>query len=121
MKLYTSGVKVHKLGSPQDVVVRQYLVKESEKEVTKTKFMVMLVSNIIPFNNENDSKEWHQKVKKVWSNYLGLEYGVEIPEFSDKETQMIDHYKTKVKHLKPVLKKDAKGQFVVHGLNSLKD
>ena len=83
--------------------------------------MAMLVSNVIPFNEENAAREWSSKVRKVFSTYMGLEYGVELPEFTDKETQMIEHYEKKVKHLKPKLKRDAKGRFSVTGLDSLKD
>lgn len=121
MKIYTSGLKVHKLGSPQDRIVRSYLVKESEKEVAKTQLLAMMVSNVIPFNNETASTEWQGRVKKIWNKYIGLEYGLEVPEFSDKETQMIDHYKNHVKHLKPVLTKTKAGGFVVTGLDSLKE
>lgn len=121
MKLYTSGVKMHKLGSPQDRVIRQYLVKESDKEIAKTQLMAMLVSNSIPFANESASREWADRVKKVFSSYMGLEYGIEIPEFSNKETEMIEHYQKKVKHLKPKLHRDKKGRFTVSGLDSLKD
>lgn len=83
--------------------------------------MAMLVTNIIPFNNENDSREWSGKVKKVFTGLISLEYGVEMPEFSDKEAQMIDHYEKRVKHLRPKLKRDAKGKFSVTGLESLND
>ncbi len=116
-----AGIKVHKLGSPQDRVLRQYLVKENEKEISKTQLMAMLVTNSIPFNNANDAREWNSKVKQVFSTFMSLEYGVELPEFSDKETQMIEQYTKKVKHLKPKLTKDKKGGFVVTGLDSLKD
>lgn len=121
MKLYTSGIKLHKLGSSQDKIVRSYLVKESEKEIAKTRLLAMMVSNVIPFNSETASKEWQGQIKKIWTEYLGLEYGIEIPEFSDKETKMIDHYKNQIKHLKPVLRQTKTGGFTVTGLDSLKE
>lgn len=121
MKLYTSGIKVHKLGSPQDRVIRQYLVKVSEKEIAKTQLMAMLVSNSISFATESSAREWTDRVRKVFTNIMGLEYGIEVPEFSDVESKMIKEYQTKVKHLKPKLKRDAKGRFTVTGLDSMKE
>lgn len=121
MKLYTSGVKLHRLGSPQDRVLRSYLLKESQKEVAKTQLLAMMVTNSIQFQDASAASDWHGKVKKIWNGYLGLEYGIEMPEFSDKETQMIEHYSKKIKHLKPKLVKGDKGQFVVTGLESMKE
>jgi hypothetical protein len=81
----------------------------------------MLVTNSRQFNDQSAANDWHDKVKKVWNGYLGLEYGIEIPEHTDKEVQMIEHYNNKVKHLKPKLTKGEKGQFIVTGLESMKE
>src|SRR5437763_14744037 len=99
MKLYTSGVKLPKLGSPQDRVIRNYLLKETQKEVAKTQLLAMLVTNSIQFKDASSASDWHDKVKRIWNGYLGLEYGIEIPEHTDKEIQMIEHYNKKIKHL----------------------
>lgn len=121
MKLYTSGVKLPRLGSAQDRVIRSYLLKESQKEVAKTQLLAMLVTNSIQFQDASAASDWHGKVKKIWNGYLGLEYGIEIPEHTDKEVQMIEHYSQKIKHLKPKLTKGDKGRYVVTGLDSMRE
>jgi hypothetical protein len=121
MKLYTSGVKLPKLGSPQDRVLRNYLLKESQKEVAKTQLLAMMVANVVQFSDNGAARDWNDRVKKIWNGYLGLEYGLEIPEHTDQEVKMIEHYSKKVKHLKPKLTKGDKGQFIVTGLDALKE
>jgi hypothetical protein len=118
MKLYTSGIKPHKLGSPQDRVIRKYLVSESEKEAAKTHLLALLVANSIPFTDAGASRDWETKIKKIWTTYLGLEYGVHVPEHDEKELDMMAYYNKYVKNLKPVLDATKNG-LRVSGLSGL--
>jgi hypothetical protein len=101
--------------------LRQYLSKESEKEALKTNLLAMLVTNSVPFTDQNAAREWEQKIRKIYITYLGLEHGIEIPEHSDEEVKMMKYYKDKVQKLKPKLNKNSNGNFVVSGLDSLKE
>ena len=120
MDLHLSGIKVPKLGSVQDRVYRQFLDRKTKKEVTKNKLMALLVANVVPFESNEGRDSWSSQVRKVWTMYLGLEYGVEIPESSEDERKLIEYYNTKIKTLKPILKSE-KGRLVVEGLDSLKE
>lgn len=118
MKLYTSGIKPHKLGSPQDRVIRKYLVSESEKESAKTHLLALLVANSIPFTDANASREWESKIKKIWTSYLGLEYGVTTPDNTSEEIDLMEYYNNNIRHLRPKLGATKEG-LVVSGLKGL--
>jgi hypothetical protein len=119
MKIHMSGMKVPKLGSSQDIVYRQYLTKESHKEAKKNQLLALLVTNSISFDSSQEYQKWAERVKKVWTSYLGLEYGMEIPEHDEKETEMMNYYANRVKNLKAKLTVTKDGKPVVSGLDSL--
>lgn len=118
MKLHLSGVKVPKLGSLQDKVYRQYLTKESQLGVEKTKFTMLQTLTNPTFDDTGKARDWHSKIKKAWANYLSLEFNVDIPENTEKELQMMEYYENVVKHLKPKLERSGKG-LAVKGLSDL--
>lgn len=118
-RLHLSGIKVPKLGSPQDKIFRQYLIKESERASAKVNLLGLLVANSIPFNDAAASQEWESKVKRIWNNYLALEYGLELPPDKEKELEMQEFYLKKVKALKPKLSRDTDGRLLVSGLDDL--
>jgi hypothetical protein len=120
MKLHLSGVKVPKLGSLQDRVYRDYMTRESQLEAEKMTFIMMQTMMIPTFDNQGKAREWSEKVKRVWSNYLALQYGLEISEHTEKELQMMEYYQSVVKHLKPTLEKNKDGNYNVKGLDQLK-
>ncbi len=110
------------MGSAQDRVLRNFLVKESEKEVIKTHLLALLVTNSVPFGEDtNAGREWETKIRKLFTTYNGLEYGIEIPENTEKELEVIKFYNGVIKNLKPVLNKSKDGRFVVSGLDSLRE
>jgi hypothetical protein len=83
--------------------------------------LALLVTNCIPFSDNEKAKEWEQKIRKLFTSFLELEYGIKLPEHTEKELNMLKFYQDKVKGLKPILKVTEKGKFVVSGLDSLKD
>lgn len=109
MKLYTNGIKLPKLGSVEDRVIRQFLTKESEKESKKTQLLALIAVQALPSKDD--------QVKKVWSKYLELEYGVEIPEHTEQELDMMKYYEGVVKHIKPKLSMK-NGKMFVSGFES---
>jgi hypothetical protein len=121
VKMHMSGIAVPKLGSYQDKVFREYLTKDSEKETKKTQLLALLVSNSVTFHEEAAGREWSARVRKIWNEYVGLEYGVEIPEQSNKEMLMMDYYQKTVKKMKPRLSSSKNGGLTVSGLDALKD
>lgn len=118
MKLHLSGVKVPKLDSLRDKVYRQYLTKESQLEAEKMKFVMMATMTTPVFDDAGKAREWSEKVRKTWSTFLSLQYGLEVSEHNEKEIQMLEYYESVVKHLKPTLEKTTKG-YNVRGLEAL--
>jgi hypothetical protein len=119
MELHLSGVKVPKLGSLHDRVYREYMTKKSQLEVERTKFHMFNALTNPTIGDAGKAREWSEKIKRIWSNYLALEYGVEVPEYAEREIQMREYYENVVKHLKPVLQKTEKG-YNVKGLDVLR-
>jgi hypothetical protein len=119
MKLFLTGIKLPKLGSLQDRIIRQHMTSESQKETKKVQFLALLAINSVSTADVSSTTEWEKKVKNLWTSYLGLEYGVEIPEDNDKEIEMMEYYQSTVKNLKAQLSMKA-GQLTVTGLDKLK-
>ena len=118
MRLYLSGVKVPKLGTLQDRVIRAHMITESQKESKKTQLLALLVANSIPFDDQNAAENWNTKIKRLWNSYLSLEYGLELPEHTEKEMAMMEYYQNHIKGLKAQLvMKD--GKPTVIGLDSI--
>jgi hypothetical protein len=111
MRLYTSGIKVPPLGSIEDRVIRKFMTKESERDTKKIQFMALLAVQSLP--------EKDDRVKKLWKEYLSLEYGVILPEHTEKEDAMIDFYANVVSKMKPQLTMN-NGKVVVSGFEFLK-
>jgi len=109
MRLYTSGVKVPKLGSLQDRVIRQHFNSEAEKETKKVQLLALLAANSVQYSDKEASTKWENKVRAIWNKYLELEYGIEIPEHTENEIKMMEYYNNSIKNLKAKLSiKDGK-------------
>lgn len=119
MKLYVSGVPVPKLGSLHDRIIGQYLVKEAQKESKKILLTSLLVANTIDAQDAESASAWEKKVRRIYNQYLELEFGIEIPEQTEKETQMLEYYSEVVKGMRPTLKRNKDGSLYVSGLERL--
>ena len=118
MRMYTAGVKVPKRGSVQDRVLQSFLVKESEREIKKTQFLAFIAMNTMQASTQEALSEQNGKIKKVWNKYLELEYGLELPEQTEKEILVAEYYDKVVKKLKPRLVRK-KGKLSVEGISAL--
>lgn len=109
MKLHTSGVKVTKLGSLHDRVIRKYLTKEAELEAKALEFS-MLVALTNP-NAPDDAKRrsWVQTIQNSWNSYLGKLFTVDIPESTPEEDALLEYYKTRVSKMKLSIRQSKKG------------
>lgn len=120
MKLHTSGVKPSKLGSIQDRITRQYMLKETELEVSRSQFTMMMALTNPQFNDERGSK-WAGNIKKCWKEYLSLLFNLEVQEETDEEKVLKEYYDQVVSKLRPVIRKDRKtGKLEVSGLDQMK-
>ena len=78
----------------------------------------MIAANTPDFDSQSKATEWSSKVKEVWSDYMSIEYGLEIKDKSDANEAMIEAYTKLVKNLKPVLTSD-NGALTIRGLDSV--
>lgn len=118
MKLHLSGIEVPKLGSLKDRVYRDYLTKENQLEAEKAKLLMLVALTNPTISDPNKARDWSGKVKKIWADYLALQFNTDMPVKNEKEAQMAEYYENVVKHLKPVIEKSSSG-YKVQGLNHL--
>lgn len=59
-----------------------------------------------------------KKIRNLLSSFIELEYGIEIPEHTHKEMEMMTYYQTVVKPMKPRLERK-QGKYSVTGLEKL--
>lgn len=120
MKLHTSGVTLNKLGSIQDRVIRNYMVKEAQLEAKEAEFM-MILALTTPSVAPEKRGEWSKSIQKNWKDYLSLKFNIEVPETTPEEELLKDYYDKVVSKLKPTIRKDRKtGKLNVTGLDQLK-
>lgn len=114
LRLYTSGVKVPKLGSYKDSVLRQFMLMESKKNINLNQIQAYIAMAA------GDSKQWQANIKKIWSSYIALELGMEVEDEEkatlNSEKEMMSQYEA-VRKLRPKLIVDRKnGKLIVTGL-----
>jgi len=117
--MYVMGVKVPRLGSIQDRILKQHFSKEAQKEAKKTQLVAMYTANSVSVD-ASAADEWNSRIKKIWNQYLALEYGVEVTAETEKELQMTEYYMKNIKTLKAKLIVKNK-QLLVTGLESILD
>lgn len=110
MRLYTSGVKVPKLYSLQDRVLRQFQLIETRKNIQHAK----LLSQIAIGSGAGD-KNWFNNINNIWNDYLNLECGT-VEEIRDREQDMATEYE-KYRYLRPKLTIGADGSLTLTGIN----
>ncbi len=109
MELYVSGVKVPKLGSSADIVLRNYLIYKANKEVTKNKIFVQTA--LVTAANH---PEIQKKITETWNDYVNMELYLEEQRV-ELERSMQEEY-AYWKTVKPKVVQDEKGNFKVSGI-----
>lgn len=110
MELYTSGVKVPKLGSPLDRLSREYLTHRSNREVALAK---LIGYSAAASGDEKITRE----INNIWRDYVNLSYFLEESSRA-REASMMKEYES-MKHLQLTAKSVGKGedqQIVISGI-----
>lgn len=118
MRLHTAGVKVPKLGTMHDRVLRNYLTKESALEISKMRF-TMLQTMVTPdLKSEQAKTAWLDEVKQSWDSYLSALLLYELPKEAPKDKLLREYYENVIAKIKPVITKDKKtGNLSVTGID----
>lgn len=107
-----SGVDMPRLGSYQDVVLRQYLVKKASTEVYKHKlftYMAMAMTSLA-----KDPKPLLDAISSTWNDYVNMEMFQENIT-AQKEQDMREEYDF-WKKVKPKINIGKDGKLSVSGL-----
>lgn len=100
MELYTSGVKVPKLGTHLDRLSREYLTHKSNREVA---FAKLLAYSAAGSADEKITRE----INSIWRDYVNLSYFLEESSRA-REASMMKEYES-MKDIKLTAKSVGKG------------
>lgn len=116
MQLHFRGIQVPALGSPRDIVYRNYLIHETKLEAKKHQLSLMTALGSANINSESRS-EWNRQATQVFDEYVSLMFGEEITPARKEETEMLRYYEEKIKKSKPIMMGDSsKGNLTVTNL-----
>lgn len=119
MKLHFRGIQVPALGSPRDVVYRDYLLHETRIEAKKHE-LLLLTTLASPFLTEDSQRrEWDKESKRVFNEYIALMLGQEVVPVNREEAILQEYYAKVVKPTKPILTKGKDGKLNVTGIPKL--
>jgi hypothetical protein len=118
MRLHTSGVKVPKLGTLHDRILRDYQVKEADLELSRARFQMLQLLVTPTIANEQARSSWTDQVKEIWDRYMANLLVYELPKESPKDAALKEYYDRVVSKMKPVVTKDKKtGKLLVSGID----
>lgn len=119
MKLHFRGIQVPALGSPRDIVYRNFLLYEAKLEAKKHKLSLLIALGSPMFSDDSQRRIWDKEAKNTFDEYLMLMLGKEgLPEDSE-EARMQEYYDKVLKNSAPKLRKDSEGKLVVTDLPKL--
>ena len=110
MRLYTSGVKVPKLYSIQDRVLRQFQILETRKNLQLGKIISQAA-----IGTGNRERDWFNSINSTWNDYVNLECGV-MSEIKNREEDMVKEYE-RYRHLRPKMFFGKDGSLQVTGVD----
>lgn len=119
MKLHFRGIQVPALGSPRDIVYRQYLGFEAKVEAKKHKLALLTAIATPTFSEDSGRRAWEKQAKTTFDEYIMLMLGKEeLPEDKE-ETKMQKFYDEVIKNSSPKLSKDSEGKLIATDLPRL--
>lgn len=96
------------------------MMKETELEAKKMELTMLIALTNPTISDPNKHRQWNTAIKGVWSKYVSLLLGVEIPEQTQEELDMLDYYETVVKKARlRLVKKGKKNGLGLEGLEQL--
>lgn len=117
--MHFRGLQVPALGSPRDIVYRNYLVHEAKLEAKKNELLLLIALGTPTMLDDAGRRSWDTQVKEVFSGLVALLLGHETaPKNNDVEI-IKNFYDKVVKHTSPVLSKSADGKLTVKGIPKL--
>ena len=103
MKLHFRGIQVPALGSPRDVVYRDFLLYEAKLEAKKHQMLLLLTIGAPSIEGESSRSQWNSQAKNVFDEYISLMFGEETTSKRKEEAEMLKYYMEKIKNSAPVI------------------
>lgn len=120
MRLYTQGVKLPKLGTIQDRMLRQFLLKEAELEAKRVEFQMLTLLTNPTAPDEESARRWRRKVTDIWRGYVSKLFVVDIPSEDQDEAKLKEFYLQNVKNSNVQLRRDSDtGELIAIGASTL--
>lgn len=120
MRLYTQGVKLPKLGTIQDRVLRQFSVQEAELEAKRLEFQMLTLLTNPSIPDQEDRRAWRKRVTDIWRDYIAKLFVVDLPTEDDADNKLKEFYLSKVKNSQVQMFRDeATGELKATGTDGL--
>ena len=120
MKLHFRGIEVPALGSPRDIVYRNYLIYEAKLEAKKHQMLFLIGIGTPTFTDSSEGRKWDKQTKRVFDEYVTLLLGQEVVPVNSEEERMKEFYEKVISKSKPKLFKDREGKLKVENLPRFK-
>lgn len=120
MRLHVQGVKLPPLGSAQDIVFRQFALKEAALEAKRTEFAMLSLLTNPTITDDARWREWKDSVQGIWKTYVAMLYNTELPEENVKDRKLMEYYTNVVKKSDLKMYKDKRtGELKLTGIEKL--
>lgn len=120
MKLHFRGIEVPALGSPRDIVYRNYLIHENRLEAKKHQMLLLITMGSALISESGARSEWDRQAKAAFEDYVLLMFGEEVSPRAKEEADLLKFYEEKIKESKPVIRgSSSKGDLRVENLPEL--
>ena len=108
MELHLQGVKLPRLGSVQDRVDRQFMDKQTQRQVYRDRLGMLATLTSPQISDQNKWSLWKKDISEIWNQYLGLSFHVDIPTEEDQDKKLLEFYEKVVKPASIKMHKDRK-------------
>jgi hypothetical protein len=109
-------MEVPALGSPRDLIYRDFMMYESKLDAKKHE-LNLLIALASPFITETTQRRaWDTETKRVFNEYVSLMLGQEVVPVADEVKFMQEYYAKVVKPSAPTLTRGKDGKLAVTGL-----
>lgn len=120
MRLYAQGVKLPKLGTVQDRVLRQFSVQEAELEAKRLEFQMLTLLTNPAIQDQDARKDWRKRVTDIWRGYISKLFVVDLPSEDDDDNRLKEFYLKKVKNSKvQMFREESTGELIATGVDGI--